>query len=248
MWGRLHLRALEAEGLDTRMVSVMPECATGAVVAIVDGSGERTFLACRLGCADTHLKLDVQAMAALRAKVLFVSGPAIAEGAESYDTVLELLAASCGEPRSEVWFDPNVRSPDGQVGSATRERYWEVLKATDVFLPNESELLQICEGESVAEGVEHALSLGVKEVWVKRGEGSVLWASALAEVREEYAVTAVTPVDTTGAGDAFSAGMIYARLRGWDPGKSAALASAAAAFSVQRAGAIPSFARLDQLR
>ena len=209
MWGGLHLRTLEAEGLDTSMVNVMPDYPTGVVVVIVDGSGERTFVACRLGCADTHLDLDASNLVEMHPKVLFVSGPAIAEGAESYDTVLQLLTASSNEPGVEVWLDPNVRSPDGGVDGATRERYREVLGSTDVFLPNESELQQITDEKTTADAMEAARLLGVKEVWVKRGEGSVQWASAVAGAREEYPVPVVPPVDTTGAGDAFSAGLIY---------------------------------------
>jgi sugar/nucleoside kinase (ribokinase family) len=47
----------------------------------------------------------------------------------------------------------------------------------------------------------------------------------------------VEPVDATGAGDAFRAGLIYGLLQGWSLPESAAWATAAGALKVQRVGA-----------
>lgn len=60
----------------------------------------------------------------------------------------------------------------------------------------------------------------------------------------------VTAVDTTGAGDVFRGGLIFALLRGWGTEESLRFANAAAAVSCTRLGAIdgvPSLAEVEQL-
>ena len=58
------------------------------------------------------------------------------------------------------------------------------------------------------------LARTVTEVVVKLGPGGAVWASG-DEVRTVPAQP-VTAADTTGAGDAFAAGLIAARVAGWD--------------------------------
>ena len=60
----------------------------------------------------------------------------------------------------------------------------------------------------------------------------------------------VTAVDTTGAGDVFRGGLIFALLRGWHTAEALRFANAAAAISCTRLGAIdgvPSLADVEQL-
>jgi 2-dehydro-3-deoxygluconokinase len=47
------------------------------------------------------------------------------------------------------------------------------------------------------------------------------------------------PLDTSGAGDAFNAGYLQARLRGADPKEAALAGHSLAGWVIQRAGAIP---------
>ena len=80
---------------------------------------------------------------------------------------------------------------------------------------------------------------------VTRGDqGSVLLAGD--QVYEEPAVT-VASVDTTGAGDVFRAGFIYALLRGEPPSRILRWGNAAAAVSCTREGAIDSVPTLDDV-
>ncbi len=58
---------------------------------------------------------------------------------------------------------------------------------------------------------------------------------------------AVPVVDTTGAGDVFRAGFIYARLRGWPLDEQLRFANAAAAVSCTRLGALGSIPSLEEI-
>ena len=57
----------------------------------------------------------------------------------------------------------------------------------------------------------------------------------------------VEAVDTTGAGDVFRAGFIYALLRGWPTGDILRFANAAAAVSCTRLGALGGIPSLDEV-
>ena len=106
-----------------------------------------------------------------------------------------------------------------------------LLALCDVLTPNEHEV-------QLLGGVERLRSLGARAVIVTRGaEGS--------DLHTEHGVVRVAPfavqaVDATGAGDTFS-GALCARLANGDLITEAArYASAAAAISTTRAGAVPS--------
>lgn len=124
---------------------------------------------------------------------------------------------------ARTFFDTSW-DPDGFSGT-TREEVYGLLPSVDVFLPNEVEAcaLAATPGDSVqAAHTLQAISGGW--VVVKRGPSGCLAAGP-----EDSEISAPAPVvtvtDTTGAGDAFNAGIIHALAGGAD--WPAALAQAA---------------------
>ncbi len=112
----------------------------------------------------------------------------------------------------------------------------DLLALCDVVVPNEHEV-------ELLGGVDQLLALGARAVVVTEGsKGATLHRDGRVE---RIAPFTVTPIDTTGAGDTFC-GVLCARIAAGDH-LSVALrhASAAAALSTTRAGAVPSipFAR-----
>lgn len=88
-----------------------------------------------------------------------------------------------------------------------------LLAATDLFIPSEEELLQIFPADQVGHVLVSGLPPVAGRVAVKQGsrgaslrelDGTVNWAASYK----------VTPIDTTGAGDCFNAGIIYGYLIG----------------------------------
>jgi ribokinase len=106
-----------------------------------------------------------------------------------------------------------------------------LLALCDVVVPNEHEV-------ELLGGVDRLLSLGARAVVVTLGaRGAALHT---ADGDEAILPFAVTPVDTTAAGDTFC-GALCARLAAGDELRAALrFASAAAALSTTRAGAVPS--------
>ena len=116
-----------------------------------------------------------------------------------------------------------------------------LLALCDVVVPNEHEV-------ELLGGFDHLLDLGAKAVVVTLGaRGAALHTRA---GDTPIAPFEVTPVDTTGAGDTFC-GALCARLAAGDELEAALrVASAAAALSTTKAGAVPSIptrAEIDAL-
>ncbi|HAP77310.1 MAG TPA: ribokinase [Acidimicrobiaceae bacterium] len=115
----------------------------------------------------------------------------------------------------------------------------DVLALCDIVVPNEHEV-------ELLGGVDHLLALGVASVVVTLGaRGAALHTP---EGDTPIAPFAVTPVDTTGAGDTFC-GSLCARLAAGDALLTALrYAAAAGALCTTRAGAVPSIPTATEVR
>ncbi len=116
----------------------------------------------------------------------------------------------------------------------------------DWFLPNEREAEGVT-GESEPERMlAWFRERGVRGVALKLGpQGSAV--SVEGEFRAVKSI-AVTPLDTTGAGDCFDAGFLYGVLRGLPIEKSLRCGNICGALSTEAAGGIAGFPSLERLR
>lgn len=107
----------------------------------------------------------------------------------------------------------------------------ELLELCDVLVPNEHEV-------GLLGGVDELLDRGVKQLVVTRGAHGVdYWDAGQAGHVDAFEVT---PVDTTGAGDAFC-GVLACRLAAGDALPAAVqVAAAAGALATTKPGAVPS--------
>lgn len=119
-----------------------------------------------------------------------------------------------------------------------RSRLLQVLKHTDIFLPNEQEATRIA-GRRDPEAAASALSRLARIVAVKLGEKGALVATH----GQVFHIPAVKTkvIDTTGAGDSFNAGFLSRFLRGAKLEDCAQAAVKAAARCVRRVGGTASF-------
>lgn len=200
------------------VVAIDPQRPTGTCVVLVGRDGERTMLPDRganlaLGPADVP-ETELRAAAHLH-----VSGYALLDpGPRAPARQALTLARRAGVPTS---VDASSAAPLQAVG-AQRFAGWA---AAGLLFANAAEagLLELA---------------GWPDVVVKRGAAGAEWwhrGRRVARVPAEPAVV----VDTTGAGDAFAAGVLAARLGG--RGRAAALAEGArlAAACVSRPGGRP---------
>ncbi|AGL20215.1 carbohydrate kinase family protein [Actinoplanes sp. N902-109] len=112
-----------------------------------------------------------------------------------------------------------------------------LVRDTDLLLCNADEA-EVLAGAGGAEGQATALTSYAKIVVVKRGAQGSVWRGRDGVLRSSAAVR-VPPVDPTGAGDAFAAGLLHAWLSGAEPQAALEAGAALGAAAVRKVGARP---------
>ena len=238
--GRFMLDQLASEGVDTSAVAVRADAPTGMTVALSRG-GDRAILTA-LGAVASLTASDVPAALLATARHVHVSSYFLLEDSLGPGLAGVLAAARAAGARTslDTNWDPSGRWGDDRLRAA--------LAQADVLLPNEAEALRLAGQPGLAAAVATLAGTGPAEtgpaetgpaetgpaVVVKLGERGALCASR--GERWRVSLPPVTPVDATGAGDCFNAGLIAGLLDGLALPRAAALGCAAGALSTQAAG------------
>ena len=117
----------------------------------------------------------------------------------------------------------------------TAEHLFERLRGVHIFMPSAGEIAHLAPSRDWRAVAQHLRSTGFPEVVIKLGQDGVAVAAGACECVVVPAMRA-TPVDLTGAGDAFCGAFLACRLRGMNPLESARRAGVAAAMVVECAG------------
>lgn len=126
----------------------------------------------------------------------------------------------------------------------------ELYAYVDIIKPNETELSRLtgldCTGDNIQEGARLLREKGVKEVLVTLGEKGVYIDS---DVCGKHAIPAykVEAVDTTAAGDTFTAALAMMLAQGKNVSEAARFANLASAIVVTRTGAQSSIPTLEEM-
>ncbi len=222
-------RAMIAEtGVNQAYLSTDPRVGTGLIFLAVTPDGERTMFSFR--GANVYLKPeDIREDAFQTASVLHISGYSILEHpqADAVWRAVDLAKKHHVAISLDTGLEPALIDPQGLC---------RLMADVDVCVTGPKETSQLFGITDPERAAAHLLSLGVKLAAVKLGEKGCFIASHA----EECSCPAfkVNVVDTTGAGDAFTAGLLYGWLRKWDVKAIAVLGSAlgALATTVQGAG------------
>ena len=217
--GELMLSLLGSEGVDTGAVLVRPGLSTGMTTVLSTGADRAILTA--LGAMTSLTAADVPP---LPARHLHVSSYFLVE--RSLGPGLAGLLAAARDRGLTTSLDTNY-DPAGRWGDHLLRA---ALAETDVFLPNEAEALGIT-GEPDAGRAFSALA-GPSGIVIKLGARGALCGPDGTLV----SAPAVRPVDTTGAGDCFNAGLIAGLLEGFDLPHAAALGCAVGAMSTAGIG------------
>jgi sugar/nucleoside kinase (ribokinase family) len=128
-------------------------------------------------------------------------------------------------------------SVDPSSAALLSPEFLEYAHGASLLLPNADEL-RILSGRGDPEAGARALAARFGELVVTLGPEGALWTDGQRSVRCE-AVPVQALVDSTGAGDAFAAGLLAARLNGAEPAEALAAGAALAALAVARPGGRP---------
>jgi len=210
--GDMVLAAMAGYGVDTSGVVRKPGAQTSATILPIRSNGERPALhvpgATRLFSLSD---LDLEQLAGYRAVVL--GGPDALAGF-SPDDLAGLVAAARAAGALVV---VDVLHP----GSARDlERIGAALGGADWFCPNSDQLLALTGRSDVDRAVADVLALGAGGVAVTLGADGCLVTDATGALAHIPAIE-VPVVDTTGCGDAFTAGLLTGLLLGSDPADAA---------------------------
>lgn len=229
--------AVENE-LDTARVEVQTGLETAVNIVLVDSTGERHFLtnprsSLRRLTEDDIPPVDEMAPVVSFAS-MFVSPPL---DVPAMTRLFQKIKAS-----GRILAVDTTRAKNGE----TLDDLSELLPCVDYFFPNESELATLTGSTDVYENLSALIDRGLKCAVVKRGEKGCLIAQRdeLTKIRA-YPVERV--VDTTGAGDCFVAGFLWALSENISLAECGRFACAAASCSVEHVGATSGVTSLAQV-
>ncbi len=218
---------LRAAGVDLALRTV-PGAATGTIVSLVEPGGQRSMLADR--GANLALRPD-DVPAPVPGGHLHLSGYTLLDDeprAAGLAALAEAVAAGC-----TVSLDPASTGPLTRYGV---DRWLADTAAATLLLPNADEARLLTGCSDVADAAR-TLAGRHRVVAVSVGSDGALWASGNVLVHRPAHPAEV--VDTTGAGDAFAAGLLSAWLPSpdGDPARILDAGLAEAAEVVRRPGA-----------
>jgi sugar/nucleoside kinase (ribokinase family) len=199
-------RTWRRAGVDTRFVRRVEDLPTAVSVGLVDSDAQPRFIHIPgANAALTTDMLDLPALTAEGSRFLHVAGFLVMPGLEGKQLAKKLAAAR----------QRGMITTLDVILSRTRDDpapLWPCLPHLDVFLCNWKEAHHLTGEEEPLAAAGALRRLGARAVVVKLGAGGC-WLE-----HEEGGIHIPAPpievVDTTGAGDAFAAGLIAGLLRG----------------------------------
>ena len=227
--GRAVLRRMEQVGLDTAQTAIRDDFHTSVNVVLVKPDGQRCFLTDpgasqrKLRLEDIPLPLPADTGILCFASIFVFPQMKTAEMAEVFRAAKEQGITVCADM---------TKRKNGETTADVAQ----ALRYIDYLFPNDAEAMLLTGKGSPEEAAADLLNAGVGTVVVKCGpkgcyianrEGS-FWVAA-----EEN----VTVVDTTGAGDSFVGGFLYALSNDLPLQECARIANSCGAKAVQKIGA-----------
>ncbi|MEU6357141.1 carbohydrate kinase family protein [Streptomyces sp. NPDC047072] len=221
--GDLLIQLLNKAGISTELLVRRIDTSTSATVLPIRPNGDRPSLHL-LGANITYGLDDVPWDAVAESTHLHLGGPELI-GAE----VAARILAHAKE--NGVVTSVDLLAP-GELG--TFDQIEPVLPYIDYLLPNDDQVLGFSEELDLVTGAKKFVAGGVGLVAVTRGgDGALLVTAGGTETVPAFEIDVV---DTTGCGDAFSAGFLRGISLDRTPRESAILGSAAAALVAQGLG------------
>eukprot|EP01026_Neomeris_dumetosa_P079769 TRINITY_DN87448_c0_g1_i3.p2 TRINITY_DN87448_c0_g1~~TRINITY_DN87448_c0_g1_i3.p2 ORF type:complete len:237 (-),score=50.97 TRINITY_DN87448_c0_g1_i3:157-867(-) len=221
------MNALKSRGVDLSLVRRV-QGPTGTAVILLQPSGENS--------------------------IIIVGGANTADWTFGDDTLDVLGSAGCVLLQREIPQEMNIavateawrqgREVMMDAGGVEGPLPPEILECLSLLRPNAPELARLTNLPTdtpalVKEAAQKLLDTGVKSVLVKLGANGSLYVDKNDSIYQNaFKVDRV--VDTTGAGDCFTAAFAVSRLEGKSVKEAMQFASAAAAVCVQRMGAMTS--------
>ncbi|MEW6300848.1 MAG: PfkB family carbohydrate kinase [Thermodesulfobacteriota bacterium] len=267
-FGRFLGETLAREGVDTRGVRYEDRARTMLAFVSLGPDGEREFMFYRHPSADMLLEPGEVDMGLIAEARVFHHGSIslITEPSRSATLAAVEAARTAG---ALVSYDPNLRLPLWPTPDEARTAILAAAPSADIIKVSEEELAFLTRADGVAEGVRRLRNVVAAEcaIVVTRGRhGCALASGGSAGLYLEVPGFDVRAVDTTGAGDAFVAGLLVGLIEATGAGAAATtgtalgrlgeaewrraltLANAVGALCTTKLGAIPALPTADEVQ
>lgn len=248
-FGEFLQQTLHQEGVNTDYMRQLPEQRTSTVVVGLDNQGERTFTFMVRPAADLFLTPEDLPVFSTGEALHFCS---IALSAEPSRSAAFAAAERIHAAGGWVSFDPNLREDFWHDHAEMCRVVGQAFAVADVIKLSLDEL-QLLTGEQQTGTALAAFTTRFKPalLLVTLGEeGVIVWHQG---EQTRFSAAKVQVVDTTGAGDAFVAGLLAGLMREDDPLRPRNLAGAielaqrCGALAITAKGAMTALPYADQL-
>ncbi len=197
--GRILIDSFKKEKVDTKGIIKAKRGRSGVVMGFVDRGGDRALYVSP-GVNDIVDLKEINTDYVKSVKLLHLTSFVGERSFESQRRLVEKLPEDV-----KVSFDPGML-----YAKRGLSRLGSIIKRAFVVLPNQVEL-ELLTGRDLEEGAKTLMGEGVQVVGVKLGErGCFITNGEESHMVKPYKVKVV---DTTGAGDAWNAGFLYALLK-----------------------------------
>jgi len=244
MLGEFVVAELARHGVNTAGIVRDVETSTAFTFVCVSSTGERCFFH-TMG-ADAHLCCaDVPRASLQGRKFVFVAGTMVMDALDGEPTAA-LLAEARAQGATTLLDTVYVETASR---AEWQRRVLPALPHVDYFIPSHAEARAISGLEDPPSIAGYLQAHSARHVVIKLGAAGAYCRDAGGHEQDVPAVRVPQVVDTTGAGDCWSAGFLAGLREGRPIGQAARLGNAVAAQGIQAAGAttgVPSLASVRQ--
>ena len=243
--GRLIVSSLEKEGIDTGALSMEKNTVSGiGIYMLLFGSRKRPLTGRLATHAPWPEKISKLAERKIKqAKWLHCGG--YLHYPDRWGKPTEELFRAAKQRKVITSLDPQF--PFGEAKKPWLKYFGNLLQYVDILFTDEIEACSIVGARTIESAAEKLMAQGPSTVVVKQGAKGALLVSPQGKIfQPAFKVSEFT--DSIGAGDAFDAGVIYAKLAGMNLKEIGRFASAVAVLTLKGMGGTQSAPTLKQVK
>ncbi|MCL6465305.1 MAG: ribokinase [candidate division WOR-3 bacterium] len=228
-YGELFLKKMKEEGMRTDFVAVDPEVPTGVACPMIDSAGQNAII----GVAGANLRLGEEQIAMVKPEI--EAADALMLQFEIPHRVSFQAATIARNAGCLVFLDP---APFHKIELPIKE-------PVDYIVPNEIEAAELAGGMAIDDWAKVELKSGRRAVIISVGaDGALVFDE---NGKRRFPPFKVKAIDSTGAGDAFRAGLAVSIAEGRSLDEAVRFANACGAIACTVLGAEPSMPRREEV-